>query len=617
MRLKSFMKKIWDNRLILLYVIPFILMDLVIKILFFKNRVYPIWEPSSYLFSMLWIVFFGIIIFSFRGIVRKVIYWILFVISFIFMLANGVYYFKTDYFFSFHLVKMTGEGSEYIWDTIASAKVYFYILSVLVLIVAIIVSRKITRINRIKPKYSIIAVVLLVIIYIFTPRLTIGKEDNYWDSKRNIYNSCTNANKSIEMCGLYEYMTRNFYVSLLKSRGKISEKDKEFLDNEYGKKDIHKHNEYTGLFKGKNIIILQLEGMDSWLLNKNDTPTLYKLKNESIDFCNHFTMYTGGGSTFNSELAANTGFVQPLSTNDFACLYYENNYKNTLPIMLKKIGYDVNAYHMAKANYYYRGYNYKNWGYSNYYSLIDLVNFKDKSYRLDRELILKDSFSNLMFKSKKFADYIITYSPHMPFDMSNEMFQILAKEKYGNNYKKKSKELSEEELVRLSGRESDYMVEKLLDKLKGNGQLKNTVIIAFADHYLYSLVDKSILSKYKKTNNNLINKTPFFIWSSDTRHKKINKTTMQTNVLPTILNLFGINYNVNDFVGEDALDPKYKGVAFFPDYSWYDGNIYVENGIIMNGRKSTHQYVSNMDKKVKRMIKKNDLTLEYNYFGLE
>ena len=65
--------------------------------------------------------------------------------------------------------------------------------------------------------------------------------------------------------------------------------------------------------KGKNLIIIQLEGMDNWIVNKNDTPNIYKMMNNSINFTKHYSFYNGGGSTFNSEFAINTGYVTPFS----------------------------------------------------------------------------------------------------------------------------------------------------------------------------------------------------------------------------------------------------------------------------------------------------------------
>ena len=84
--------------------------------------------------------------------------------------------------------------------------------------------------------------------------------------------------------------------------------------------------------------------------------------------------------------------------------------------------------------------------------------------------------------------------------------------------------------------------------MEEKGVLDNTVIVAFTDHYLYTIEDQSVLDKYKNTSNNLINNTPFFIWSSDTKKTNIKKVTSQLNILPTVLNLFGINIIIIDII---------------------------------------------------------------------
>lgn len=606
--------RIWKNKKILLYALPFVMMDLTIKVLFFNHRVFPLWKLSSWVFSMIWIVLFGVIIFSIKkGVARLITYWILFSVFFILLLTNGIYYFKTDYFFNFSLIKMTNEGSEYIWDTIAGARWWFYLLSLIILVVAVVVSRSINSIERIYVQYFVIVIIVFVLLHMILPISLFGPTSKTnWQLSSNIYNNCTDANQSIEISGFYEYSIRNFYVSFLKGQEELTSEQKNKLERYYKTGGKSKNNKFTGIFKNKNVIFLQLEGMDNWLLNAKDTPTLYRLKNESIDFCNHYTMYTGGGSTFNSELATNTGFVQPSSTNDFACWYYTHKYKNTMVQLFKRNGYSSNAFHMNSSDIYFRGLNYKNWGYGAYYGLKERVKINKKYYGLDRELILQDSYSKKMFtKKKKFVDYIITYTPHMPFNLSNDIFKILTKEEYGS----KKKDFSEEELARIAAGETDYMVKLLIERLKKNNLYNNTVIVAYADHYLYQLDDKSILEKYKETDNGLINKTPFFIWSSDIKREKVNEVTMQANVLPTVLNLFGIDYDKNFYIGEDALDDKYEGIAFFADYSWYDGNVYVKDKHIMNSGKISKEELNRKDKKVKSMIDKNDLTLKYDYFG--
>ena len=85
-------------------------------------------------------------------------------------------------------------------------------------------------------------------------------------------------------------------------------------------------------------------------------------------------------------------------------------------------------------------------------------------------------------------------------------------------------------------------------------------------------------------------------------------------MLPTILNLFGIDYNPVNYIGSDALDNNYQKIVFFSDYSWYDGNVYVDGGIVTNKRYISEEALEDKNYYVNYLIKKNDLTLKYNYF---
>ncbi len=104
--------------------------------------------------------------------------------------------------------------------------------------------------------------------------------------------------------------------------------------------------------------------------------------------------------TFNSEFAVNTGYITPLSYNKNAYTFNKNNFPNSMAHIFKNLGYSVNAFHMNSGEYYSRKVNYLNWGYDNYYGLIDMFDYKDKSYELDRELILNEDFSKLMFSDE-------------------------------------------------------------------------------------------------------------------------------------------------------------------------------------------------------------------------
>ena len=157
------------------------------------------------------------------------------------------------------------------------------------------------------------------------------------------------------------------------------------------------------------------------------------------------------------------------------------------------------------------------------------------------------------------------------------------------------------------------MVGLLLEKLEEKDLLSKTALVVFTDHYLYTLSDQSILDKYKDTSNNLINHTPFFIYDGKTK-KTVKDVTSQLNILPTLLNLYGMDYNSNNYIGLNALSKNYNGYVFFSDYSWYNGKVYTVGGEVVNNKYIKSEELENMNHYISELIKKNDLTLKVDYF---
>ena len=658
-RKKRFLKEFKHNYLdiyspnIYYMAIPFILMDVFTYI--FGNKI----SYSSYLFispvmfTLTWILLFVQVSISLKKFWGRLSYILFSLLGLFLFLLNNVYYSMTKTFFDFHLMESAGEGSPYIIDALKNCNPLVYVAFLIIVISVIFGIRKMPKIESNDFNRLSITVLLVIILHFFIP-LTYGKANtdltwSSWRNPKNVYNSFNDNNKSMKITGLFEYSARNFYITFLKTQEQENEEDIEFLDSAFLEK-MNKKNSYTSKLKGKNLILVQLEGTDKWLIDKDTTPTLYKMMNEGINFNNHFSYYNGGGSTFNSEFAVNTGFITPLSYTKNAYSFNRNAYPTSLANLFKERGYSVNAFHMNHGEYYSRTSNYKNWGYDNYYGLIELGDYNDSSYELDRELMLNPTFNELMFPSEgNFVDYIIAYSGHLPFtntkgvckalyDEDVEKEVMAKKEALLKEEKKKCKkekkdncdkitidsivvetpefvEMSEEECVRRQARETDYMMELLIQNLTKKNLIDNTAIVVFTDHYLYTLNDKTILDKYKTTSNNLINQTPWFIWSKNLKSKKVNTVTSQLNILPTILNLYGFKYSVNDYIGEDALNPNYTKIVFFSDYSWYDGNVYVENGDVTNKKKIKQSSLDDKNEYVNYITKKNDIALKYDYLS--
>ena len=658
-KLKQIIELLKKNYYLPLMIIPFYLIDLITRVLGKKINFYGIGKLVPNLFTMTWIFLIIGISLSIKNKKGKILYSIFFIISIILFLVNNIYYSMTNSFFGFNLLGLASEGSVYFIDAITNCNIWVYISTLIIILTFILSIKHYPKIEKTKPKKIVYITVTFLIINTITP-IFLGKaNDNLewstWRNPRNIYINFNDNNKSMMISGIYEYSFRDFYITYLKVKKSTNEEELTFLEEEYAKEDENYSNKYTGKYQDQNLIIIQLEGLDNWMLNEETTPTLYNMMNNSINFKNHYSYYNGGGSTFNSEFAVNTGFITPLSYTQNAYTFNKNTFPYSLANLFKDKGYSVNAFHMNTSEYYSRGVNYKNWGYDSYYGLKDLGTYIDDSYILDRELILNETFNEKMFSEEKFVNYIIAYSSHLPFNPTSGVCKKLVTEdlikelglmeQYQagiiNIYYEKDKllenktilkieeklpdgtikeyeiempEMNEEECVKRQAKETDYMVELLIENLSEKNLIENTVIAVFTDHYLYTLSDQNIIYNYKGNSNNLINHTPFFIWKLNGETKEVKEVTSQLNILPTLLNIFGLEYHPNYYLGEDALNTDYSGYVFFDDYSWYDGKLYVEDGEVTNNKNIDPVLLEDKNYYINYIIRKNDLTLKYNYF---
>ncbi len=604
---------------IILAGIPFFLLDLITRILSKKVLFFGINAFVPNFFTFTWVYLIIAIVLCTKKKWGKFLYTLFFLVALSLFFINNVYFSMSETFFDFHLMGLVNEGSYYFWDAILSANPLIYIFGILIFVIFIYAYKHIPFRRKNRFNELIFFSILFIMFHAITP-LFLGEVNNEltwntWRNPRNIYTNFNDNNKSFSVTGLYEYSVRNFYMTYLKAKKTDNETELEFLANAFTDIENNNINKYTGKFKGKNVIFLQLEGIDDWLLTKDIMPNTYGLLNNSFNFNNHYSYYNGGGSTFNSEFAVNTGYVTPITYTQNAYTFNKNNFPYSMPNLFKGSGYDrINAFHMNTGEYYSRKINYTNWGFDNYYGLKDQGTYSDNAYYLDTELINNPQFYNDMFKQDGlFVNYLITYSVHLPFNQDRGVCkQILTKNQV--DISSSSQLYSEEDCVKIQAKETDDMVGLLMQALKDNDLYDKTIIVGFTDHYIYTLEDPTILPKYKETDNNLINKTPLFIWSKGIKKVNINKVTSQINILPTILNLMGIDYKSDYYTAKDALDPKYEGLAIFSDYSWYDGKHYVEEGVVIKGDKTNPELIEAKNSYVDYIIKKNDLVLKYDYY---
>lgn len=611
--MKLIKKWVNKNSYILLMMLSFILLDFIMRFFTRSINFYNIFGIVPNLFTLMWVFLMVGICVSLNKKVGRILYIILITISIAMFLTHTIYYSYFKNFFDFSSLQFAGEAGNYLVDAIKSSPIWIFITVFIIITISYFAVKKMNKINKNNNEW--LKILIIVIIFIGMHSLTplfLGKSVTTWDAwrnPRNVYNVFNDNNRSMQVSGFYEYNFRNIYINFFKEENAIKDDSTSLLEEKFSE-EIEYSNKYTGMFKDKNVIFVQLESIDNFLVTKEIMPTLYSMKNNSINFNNHFSFVSGGGSTFNSEYMVNIGYTTPISINKGAYTYSKNTYSYSLPNLLKKAGYTVNAFHMNTPEYYSRSVNYKSFGYDSFNSLKNLDNGKyytDNSFWLDTELINNPTFNKLIFnKETKFADYIITYSAHMPFQANKGVCSLLVEDT--------TMDLTEYECLKLQARETDDMLKLLIENLKEKDLIDNTILVLFSDHYLYTLNDKTLLDKYKTTENNLINQTTWMIWSNDMKKTDIKKVTSQLNILPTVANLLGLEYHPNYYLMPDALSEDYKGLVFFSDYSWYDGNVYVDNGIVTNNKKIPEEELNEKNNLINELVKINDSVLSTDYF---
>ena len=593
----------------ILLFLSFYILDLSIRFFYFSSiKFFNWWRLVPNLFSFIWISLILFLIYYLKEKYGKTIYLISYILSICFFIIHAIYFSYFNMYCDWSILLLASEGTTYLTSVLVNVRLWM-ILTLLISIILSVIGYKYIYFNDKKEPIRILVIIIIFIaIKIYIPVL-LGETKSHvqwddWKNPRAVYNSFNNNNKSMMVSGMFEYNIRNFYVNFVRNKEKLDNNEIRLLEENFKDKTEASENEFTGIFKNKNLIMIQLESIDDFILTKEIMPVTYEMMRNSLNFTNHYSFTSGGGSTFNSEFMVNTGYSSAYNYNQSAYSFSRNNYYYSLPNLLRKEGYKSNVFHMNSGEYYSRKVNYKSFGYDNYYGLKDLNIYKNYEYLLDRELILNKTFYEASIKEEEpFLSLFLTYSAHMPYTSKKGVCKLLTDE-----------ELNEHDCLKLQAGETDYFIKVLIEKLEKENLLENTIIIMFADHYLYTLEDKELLNKYKETESNLINHTPFFIWSNGEHIKTIKKTSSQLDILPTILNLFGIKYYPNYYIGQDILDPSYNELIFFPNGDWYDGKTYASSGEYIFGDKIDKEKINKNNEIVKRKMILNDAVMKSNYF---
>lgn len=425
----------------------------------------------------------------------------------------------------------------------------------------------------------------------------------------------------VDSFGAYVYQLDDFVQSLKPTFNNIFGHDKALREvKEYYEENrtVQSVNDYSGIFKGKNVITIHAESLQAFTIGlsfngQEVTPNLNKLVSKGMYF-NNFYAQVGVGTSSDSEFTYATSLL-PANNGTVFVNYFNNKYA-TIQKMMHDEGYYVFSMHGNVGDFWNRDTMHINMGYDKFYSRSSFVideeyglGLSDESFFRQVVPMIKDISTSL---NKPYYGTLITLTNHTPW-RDTELF---------SDYDlTMTTEIDGEEVVRdyLEGtmmgnyiKSVNYMdkaIGQFISDMDDEGLLDNTVIVIYGDHdarlgkkqfnymYNYDPVNDRLLTEddpgYKEFNDydyELSKKVPYIIWTKDMdKGMEIDTPMGMIDASVTLGNMLGV-YN-KYALGKDIMNiSKSDGIVVFKDgsyitdkvyYSAKNGEVYtISNGVI-------------------------------------
>lgn len=631
----------------IIYIITIIYLEILSKVLI-TNHIINNGLIYMIIFSIPFILLLTIMTKSFNKTVNRVISIITMLFITFFFGMQFVYYILFSVPFSFSSIGMADQALDFvsiIKDTLIDY--WYYILAIIAPFILFIIFQKKIDYTRYHKHTTISLIIMFITSYLSTFLCLIPNEG---ESKK-LYFNVDNPIAIIDKFGMITYtkidikrqlfgydaeLVLNTNFPIINNQTQTEEEPEEIVygDNaldinfaalQSKNKDIQKLNnymsneqatnqhQYTGMFKGKNLIFILAEGFNEVAVDETRTPTLYKMINNGFVFNNFYSpvhLSTTGG-----EFQATTGLVPTQSTLNI-WKKEEPKIAYSLGHSFNNIGYNVQSYHNWTYKYYKRNITMKTLGYEKYTGcgngLEKLMSCKWLPSDID---LINVTTPDYLGKDGNFMTYYISVSGHSPYNSSSNIARKYL-DQINGDYSTAVKYYLASQI------ELDRMLEQLITNLEEAGELEDTVIALVGDHYPYTLTTDEMneMSDYEKDGVVEVNKSNFIIWNSEIEEPIIiDKLGSQIDVLPTLLNLFGIEYDSRLIVGKDILSDT-GCVAIFSNYSWVsDYGTYFANKrkfILKDGKKldNVDEYVKSMNNRVSNAYSISKMILDTDYY---
>ena len=332
----------------------------------------------------------------------------------------------------------------------------------------------------------------------------------------------------------------------------------------FGSLSPSKKNQYTGMFEGKNLILFTAEAFSPWFISEELTPTLYRLTHEGF-VCENFYQPAWGQSTTGGEYAVMTGLI-PTWVNGNVSFYATAN--NSMPFALgnqfRALGYTTAAYHDNIYNYYHRDRTHPNLGYDYQGQGNGLQLTEDGSWPYsDLEMVqntIGQYIDDYVQNGTPFHTYYMTVSGHGGYGWGHAM-AAKNRAKAQAAYPNASTQVQAYVAANL---ELENALAYLVDELEKAGIAEDTVICLAADHYPYLLSEtdtdyynelRGVTDSERDTSRY---RNALVLWCGGMEEAvTVTEPCSAVDIVPTLSNLFGLEYDSRLLSGRDILDGNY------------------------------------------------------------
>ncbi|MBO4346786.1 MAG: LTA synthase family protein [Lachnospiraceae bacterium] len=360
----------------------------------------------------------------------------------------------------------------------------------------------------------------------------------------------------------YEYNMTVDFAELIENESNGTVKK---MHEYFGSLEPTKQNEYTGYFEGKNLIFITAEAFCPYAVDEEFTPTLYKLANNGFVFENYYQP-SWSLSTTGGEFANLTGIIPEWIDAGNSFTVSADKYMPYSPAgLFSREGYVCKAYHNNTFDFYDRDKTHPNLGYD-YKGVGNGLKLEHRTWPYSdlemMEATVDEMIDNYKADNVPFHTYYMTVSGHCNYNWGGNAMSSKHKEAAKEAFPEASQSV---QAYMACNKELDLAMEYLLKRLEEAGIADDTVIVLGADHYPYAMSEGNEEDYYIELSG--IEDTPKSIsryqntlimyCSSMKEPVYVDTPCSSIDIVPTIANLFGIEYDSRLYSGRDIFATNY------------------------------------------------------------